>query len=263
LEDFSWGITKHFFPKSVRENKSVDFAIGITTYKDRFSSCLKPLLSKMSILFPDCRIIVIANGHYIKEEQIEYINRIEEFCSRFQNVELKTYVDQVGLSFLWNTIIKQSSCGRIFVFNDDLKVKSGFRRFIFRSGILEKQIAVINSSWSHFLISKDIIERVGLFDEGLREIGGEDDDYAARLAISNIMIDNYITSSLGSKNRRKLNQGKINSYGKDMAKERGGYSTVNTEYLESKWMMSDTYFEGSVYVPDRIPKFWKLKNTTK
>jgi hypothetical protein len=260
LEGLLWRIIKPLFSISVRKNKTADFVIGITTFEARFENCFKPLLAKLSHLFPECRIIVVANGHYIQETQIEYINRIEEFCRGFKNVELRTYVDPEGLSFLWNTIIRHSSSSRALILNDDLKVKAGFRKFIFNSGILGNQIAVINSSWSHFLISKEIVETVGWFDEGFREIGGEDDDYAARLAIADVIIDKYKTSLIGSKNRRKLNSGKINSYGKDMEKERGGYSTINTEYLESKWIMSDEYFEGAIFVPDRKPKFWKLKN---
>jgi hypothetical protein len=52
----------------------------------------------------------------------------------------------------------------------------------------------------------------------------------------------------------------LNSYGRDMSKEAGGYSTLNTEYLLGKWETSDEYAEGAVEVAGRKRRYWKLKS---
>ena len=262
LEATGWFFAAPVIRRLLRASPPGGVTLGIITFKDRYDSCLKELLQKMVILFPHDQIIVIANGHYRKKEQEAYIRKLNDFCGRYSNVMVESYVDPVGLSFLWNNVIRKAVSDQIFIFNDDIKLKYGFRKFILRKELMEAPVTIINRSMSHFKISAKVPEQVGFFDEGFREIGGEDDDYLARLAIAGIEVKNITTGTI-AKRKLRIPKNTLNSYGKDMSEQRGGYSTVDTEYLESKWIMSDTYFEGSVYVPDRIPKFWKLKNVPK
>lgn len=236
-----------------------DLTIGITTYKDRYSGFLKPLLKRLLILLPECRIIITANGHVNSDEQAVYLKKIIAHCSKLPNVHLIYYDDPQGLSFLWNTIISNSVAGKILLLNDDLKIKTGFRRFLSESGILSDNVATINSSWSNFLISRSIIESIGPFDEGLRELGGEDDDYLARLAMHGMKPENYFTDTIAGKRKRKRHISGVNSYGRDMSKESGGYSSINTGYLFNKWEISDEYFPGAVEVKGRKHRYWKLR----
>jgi GT2 family glycosyltransferase len=257
-EDILWKLLKPEVNINNR-NHVKGLTIGITTFMDRFEDCLKPLVKKISLIFPECEIIVIANGHFLKEKQKKYLEEIEKFCRRFGNIKLISYSDPRGLSSIWNLLIKQSQTERILLLNDDLRIKVDFREFISGSGILQSPVATINSSWSHFLITKSVVDNVGCFDENLKEIGGEDDDYSARLAIAGIELNNFLSKSVISRNKRKLRKLKLNSFGKNMAEQKGGYSSVNTEYLESKWIISDSYFDGSVFVPYRRHKYWKLR----
>lgn len=240
-------------------NDQTQFTIGITTFKDRFEISFKPLLKKLVKSFPVNEIIVIANGHYKREEQLRYLKKIKEYRKSFNNVKLISFIEPKGLSFLWNEIINNAENSKILILNDDLNISIEFRLFILNSGIINMHISTINKSWSHFFISKDITDKVGLFDENFVEIGGEDDDYAARLAIAGINISNFNSDTICSKGRKRLKQIKTNSYGKVIALQRGGYSTLNTEYLESKWIMSEKYFEGSIFVPNRKYSYWKLR----
>lgn len=260
LEDFLWLMMKSIYgylnPNSVNQF----FTIGIATFMDRYKSCLKPLIKKITALFPNCQIIVIANGHVKKIQQQEYLKKIKDFCSDFSNVQLIFYGDPKGLSYLWNQIILNSKYEKILILNDDIKIKISFPLFMNNSGILNQEIATINSSWSHFLISKKTFIKVGYFDEAYKEIGGEDDDYAARLAIAGIPVQNFNTETITAKFRRKNRLLKINSYGKDMSKEKSGYSTLNSEYLDKKWQTSMEYFEGAVKVPNRRMRYWKIRN---
>lgn len=256
-EDLIWQLAN---PAAESDNKlQGQITIGITTFKDRFDGCLKPLLARMAALFPDCQIVVTANGHVHIEEQLIYMEEIKEYCERFSNVELISFSDPQGLSFLWNLIIKKSSASHVLILNDDINIKRKFRSLITGSGIMNSEIATINNSWSHFIISKDIVGRIGWFDENLSEIGGEDDDYLARMAMHGIAAGNIITDSIARKGSKISNTPRINSYGRDMSKEEGGYSTLNSNYIKKKWESSDQYFDGAVEVPGRKIRYWRLR----
>lgn len=235
------------------------FTIGITTFMDRFETCLKPLLAKLSVLFPDCHIIVLANGHVRKQEQAEYISEIEKYCSKFSNVQLITFFEPMGLSYLWNTLIRNSNSSSVLILNDDIRIKRSFRNFISCSGICTVQIATINRSWSHFIISKTVVSEAGWFDENFLEIGGEDDDYLARLAMNGIKPGDFETNTIARSEKKTRRNPKINSYGRDMSGEAGGYSTLNVKYLAEKWETANEYFDGAVEVPGRKTRYWKLR----
>lgn len=257
IEDFAWFFKRPFFRPDTSLTSS--FSIGITTFMDRFEPCLKPLLTKLSILFADCQIIVAANGHVRKHEQAEYISEIEKYCSKFSNVQLITFHEPMGLSYLWNTVIRHSNSLAVLILNDDIRIKRRFRSFISGSGICTMPIATINRSWSHFMISKTVISETGWFDENFREIGGEDDDYVARLAVTGINPGDFKTDTIARSAKKSRRNPGINSYGRDMSKEAGGYSTLNAKYLSEKWDTADEYFEGAVEVRGRKTRYWKLK----
>ncbi|MCG2810728.1 MAG: glycosyltransferase family 2 protein [Candidatus Aminicenantes bacterium] len=195
----------------------------------------------------------------MKKDQIVYLEKIEKFCARYKNVELMSFVEPKGLSYLWNKILLRSRGDSVLLLNDDVNIKMKFQDLVIKSGILSYPITTINSSWSHFIISKVIFNKIGPFDEGLKEIGGEDDDYAARLAMMGRTIKDFSTKAIARKLRRKRRLLKCNSYGKDMNLERFGYSNLNSEYLAKKWETGMEYFDGAVMVPNRSIRYWKLR----
>jgi hypothetical protein len=254
-----WVVAGTFPRSSGRHDSDLSLTIGITTFLNRYERYFKPLVRKLVILFPGCRIIVIANGNVMREEQKSYLAAINDFCNRFTDIELTGYENPAGLSHLWNRIMLDSGHQKVLILNDDLKIKPGFRKFIEHSGILGETIATINSSWSHFLISHEIYDMAGPFDEGLKEVGGEDDDYLARLAMSGIKPADYMTGTVARKGKKTRKSNEMNSYGKLISGEEGGYSTVNTEYLKRKWEMSEAYFEGSFEIPREKYRYWRLR----
>lgn len=254
FEDLIWIVLKPLLHKARYHS---DITIGITTFMDRYDNCLKPLVKKMVALFPENQIIVIVNGHVKKKEQAEYLNAIESFCRKLPNVELISYEDPKGLSFLWNTLVKHAKTENVLILNDDVKIKYSFPKWIAQSDIQHSDMAIINGSWSHFIISKSIIASVGWFDEGLLEIGGEDDDYAARLAVSKIKTADLKTSAIAGRLKAKQKRLTVNSYGKNMNDESHGYSTCNNRYLAEKWDMRNEPFEGAIEVSGRLMRYWK------
>ena len=260
IEDFTWYFKRPFFKPVTPLTNS--FSIGVTTFMDRFETCLKPLLAKLSIVFADCQIIIVANGHYRKQEQTVYIAELEKYCSKFQNVKLVTFREPTGLSCLWNTIIRSSDSSSVFILNDDLRIKRRFRSFISSSGICSRLIATVNRSWSHFMISKSVVNEVGWFDENFREIGGEDDDYLARLSMKGIIPGDFKTDTIARSGKKSRRTTGINSYGREISGEAGGYSTLNAMYLSEKWDRADEYFDGAVEVQGRKTRFWKLREQT-
>ncbi len=261
IESATWPVRAPFYRAMLSGSGPMGITIGITTYRDRFEGCLKPLLPKISALFPKDQVIVIANGHYLEDEQRDYISRFNEFCSGFGNVVTEAYIEPRGLSSLWNMVIEKSGQQAVLILNDDIMIRPGFRRVV-RSMLAGSDLVVtVNSSWSHFLITPEAVARVGLFDEGLKEIGGEDDDYLARMAIAGISAGNVVSPCISGRSKRRMKVSGLNSYGRDMSKEAGGYSTLNSEYLSGKWETSDTYFEGAAEVPGRRTRYWKLRDS--
>jgi len=90
-------------------------------------------------------------------------------------------------------------------------------------------------------------------------MGGEDDDYLARMAMAGLNAQSLATGMLSSRSKKRMKAPRLNSFGRDMSKEAGGYSTLNTEYLLGKWETSEEYFEGAVEVAGRKRRYWKLK----
>ncbi len=256
LNSISW-----FTADNKRMNESINVSIGVTTFLGRYENCFKKLIEKLAKLFPLEQIVVVANGHFKKDEQLKYIAEITEFCKQFKNVKLITHIEAVGLSKIWNEIIASSDNDKVLILNDDLDINPCFRKDI-EKVVGENELIVINRSWSHFIISKKVFSEVGSFDEGLLELGGEDDDYTARCSIAGVEVVHRSIPSVKPKLNESEKKKGMNSYGKIMSSELNGYSTYNSNYLSEKWKTNNTNFEGAVYLPDRTPAYWKLKNKT-
>ena len=254
IHPFLWFIAFYFTNRKAQKFASTyRYTICITTFLLRYEAYFKPLIKKIAYLFGDQEIIVLVNGHYDEAEQKQYLRNIEKYLRSFSNVKLITYLEPRGLSHLWNTGIQQSNNDGVFILNDDIDISLYFRQEIEKSGILESQLATNGGSWSQFYISKHLYERVGPFDEGLKEIGGEDDDYLVRMKILGLEDNQIHLRSVWSIRKKKI---VVNSYGKVMAEQKGGYSTYNTNYLESKWSISKQPIDGGVWVRGY---YWKLK----
>lgn len=262
LDELLWAFPS-FLRKLIIGNpkRGIGITVIVSTYVERFDTCFKPVILRLAQLFPSEQIIVVANGHYDTERQLAYLSRLREFCSQFPAVELYDFVDPVSISKMSNTSLLKTKNPIAFSINEDLRVSILIRRFLEKSGILKEQIATINRSWCHIVISLRLCKKIGYFDERAPEIGGEDDDYAARCALAGIEIKDYKTLRIGQGKKIYRARDRLNSWGRDMTKQIAGYSSLNTSFfMGQKWETSNDPFEGAIFVPNRIPKYWKQRN---
>ncbi|MFN2336943.1 MAG: hypothetical protein ABR560_08235, partial [Bacteroidales bacterium] len=97
-DSFLWGFYR-LFPASAGSIKTdLPLPIGVTTFLNRYEIYFKPLVRKLVFLFPECRLIVVANGSVLRKEQQKYLHELKEFCSAYDNIELIAYDDPRGLS---------------------------------------------------------------------------------------------------------------------------------------------------------------------
>lgn len=221
--------------KNGEERSNHKFSIGIVTYVDRYESFFQPLTTNLVTIFPDTEIVIAINGYYLKDIQLRYLKDIELFTKKFKNVKIIPFVEPQSLSKLWNLLIINSSSDKIIILNDDIKISPTFRRNIERSGIFEQEIGLINKSWSHFLISKNIVRKIGWFDQRFPGMGNEDEDYECRLVFNNIELKTY--SVFGINNIVFVSNNFC--YGEDVETINVKYMKQNKTFFDSKWKFSN------------------------
>lgn len=257
LKQLKWRITATLYgylQKASRANIP-DYDIGVTTYIARFETYFKSIIYQLSYLFPDRRIIVVANGHYESDKQTAYLKNLRKFLNGFPNVTLICYQNPSGLAKMWNDVIKASRLQSLLMLNDDIYLLPTFRSEMESSNLFDNKIVKINGSWSHFLITRQIIDAVGWFDEDFVEIGHEDADYEARLACRGISINNLEMHGVCNCSEEP----KEYSYGKQLEVADGKYSGKNRQYFYSKWDSSDIEKPGYKFLP-MIGKWVKLRD---
>ena len=159
-----------------------------------------------------------------------------------------------GLSNLWNLLIINSTTEKVLVLNDDIVISTTFRKHLEQSNVLKSDISIINTSWSHFIISKKIVEKIGWFDERFPGVGNEDQDYECRLVISNIVLADHKVKGL----KNIIFQTKDFSYGNEIEVEQKKYVKKNKIFFDSKWELSETKQSGFKYVRI-LEKYVRLK----
>ena len=146
---------------------------------------------------------------------------------------------------MWNEAIAASLADRFLILNDDIYLMAQFRSHFERSRILEEPIALINGSWSHFLLSRSVYQAVGAFDDGFEEIGYEDDDYAIRLAMSCIALPSVSLNGVWN----CVDDAAGYSYGEAFEVADRKYSAKNQRHLAGKWVLHNAPIDDAVYVP--------------
>lgn len=211
--------------------------IAITTYVDRYDYFFKPLYKSLNQLFPDINIFVAVNGFHDKDVQKHYLCRLhKELCTKSLNGNTFILHDKpVGLTRLWNELISQGNCETTLILNDDLRIYPWFRPWMEKM-YWQSNITLINGTWSHFFLSKRVIDTVGWFDENFQGIGFEDMDYTARCAYRGITINNircqYIHHLDHQPSRTSFDNKSSTYWGPK-------YSLINHDHFFKKWHICD------------------------
>lgn len=210
-----------------------EFAIGITTYIERYDRYFKPLYRMLSRCFPEVRINVAVNGHGNTGDQQQYLERLQhELCSAAPAHHSFVLRDRpVGLTTMWNEILDLSLPLPVLILNDDLRIFAWMRRWAESFDWKSNHLTLLNSTWSHFVISGEAIDHLGAFDPGFTGIGFEDMDYTARAGLAGIGIGNVLCPYITHQNH----QPKTTSFDSDSERVWGKYTSANQAYFYSKW----------------------------
>lgn len=154
------------------------FTVGITTFEYRFTRHFCPLLSSIRSHNADVNIVVAVNGEKGQAFSEDYRRDMLLFLAQYRNVYPVFFPCQRGLATMWNRIISHAPDDRILLCNDDIRI-TDLSDFAQKAG---NTCAVVNDSYSHFLVTKQEIDELGWFDERLLGYGEEDGDFQWRYA---------------------------------------------------------------------------------
>jgi hypothetical protein len=160
------------------------YSIVITTFDKRLRECLIPLVKSIKLQRSSVEIIVIVNGRANANFNEVYRTELLEFLAHQNNCFPTIFTNFQSLAKMWNRGILTASNEQVLVCNDDISIpkNDGGGFFDHLELILTQNQSTfkINGSFSHFMISKADLMRVGYFDERLLGIGEEDGDFVWR-----------------------------------------------------------------------------------
>lgn len=158
-----------------------DITICITTFKRRLP-LFKNLICSIKIFYPDIEILVAINGENEENVDNNYRNEILTFIASQKNVIPIMFTEFRSLSKLWNNLVIFSKTNYNLILNDDLYFNNDKIIEKIQEKINSDKIGLftVNGSWSHFVISKIELDKLGYFDERLLAIGEEDGDMTWR-----------------------------------------------------------------------------------
>jgi hypothetical protein len=209
-------------------------SIGILSYLGRFEKYFQPLIRQLWSVFPDYDINVFINGHYDKARQVQYLKEVTDFLRSYQAIRYVTHWEHQPLARGWNWLMLLAQCDQVLILNDDLSIRREFRHHLEHlRGFPE--IFTLNGSFSHFVVSKAIIRKVGWFDERFLGVGDEDGDYICRLAKQGIPLGNIPIRGLHNYVAPQKDCG----WAPQSDSVHGKYARMNREFFLRKWHHSE------------------------
>ena len=158
-----------------------NYTIAITTFSLRYDMLQNLVVQIRS--FTDRNILICINGEKDGKFDDEYRYKVLALCASFKNIFPIFFIELRGLSKMWNTLIVHSDNDHIMMLNEDIIIQS---EDIFTE--TQKHInsdfnglTILNSSFSHYILDRKLIDSLGYFDERLLGFGEEDGDIVYRL----------------------------------------------------------------------------------
>jgi hypothetical protein len=161
----------------IRAGARPSYTIGVTTFDKRFHTYFTPLMRQIRAFCPRADVVVCVNGNHKQDFDPAYRRDLLRLAAEQPNVYPVIFPVFRGLSRMWNAIAVNSPADYVLLLNDDVGIFDGsfFSRLeetVRRAGTSFK----INNLWSHFVMNKAELDRLGYFEERLLGIGGEDGD---------------------------------------------------------------------------------------
>ena len=158
-----------------------NLTICITTFKKRLD-LVKDLIDSIKKYYPTIEILVAINGEHNEGMDDNYRSNILQYISTKNNVIPIMFTEFRSLSKLWNNLVIFSKTNYNVVLNDDLlftdeSILPKIQEHINNTG---QGIFTINGTFSHFVVSKVELDKLGYFDERLLAHGEEDGDMVWR-----------------------------------------------------------------------------------
>lgn len=159
------------------------FSICIITFKKRFES-LKRMIDFTRRCDQNIPIIIGINGEVDEDFDDEYRKGILNLCGSYKNIYPFFFQEFRSLAKLWNNLVIFSKTEYNFILNDDILFDENQNYITHLNSVLlnnkEVGIFTINGSFSHFMISKTLLDDIGYFDERFLLHGEEDGDFVFR-----------------------------------------------------------------------------------
>lgn len=223
----------------------MDYSIGVVTYVERFNKSFKQLAQDLSKYFPDIERNAVINGFPDPVKQLKYLKEVTPFLQECGFKHVLTFESHQSLAKCWNLLIIMSSAPRILLLNDDCEVGTNFRNE-FESQCGNYEWLFVNGTFSHFLTSKNVVKKVGWFDERFLGIGHEDGDFIRRCALLNYPYDVNINCP-SIKNLQFKEE--FVSFTTKKSERSGNYSSYNERFFNKKWKHADRPKKGYTLIP--------------
>ena len=155
----------------------MEFTIAITTFSLRFDM-LKNLIGQIRS-YTDRKIFICVNGEKDGNFDEEYRIKVLNLCASYPKVYPIFFVEIRGVSKLWNTLLVHSDTDHVMMLNDDILITSNDVFDKTQEYINSKDfngLTMLNSSFSHYIVDRKLIDSLGYFDERLIGFGEEDGD---------------------------------------------------------------------------------------
>lgn len=159
----------------------LDYTIAITTFSLRYNF-LENLVRQIRH-FTNRRILIAINGEKDGNFNEDYRKKVLSLCYTFPNIFPIFFTEIRGLSKMWNTLLIHSDNNHVMMLNDDIFIQNNIFEEVqaYINSENFNGLSLLNSSFSHFIVDKVLIDKLGYFDERLLGFGEEDGDIVYRI----------------------------------------------------------------------------------
>lgn len=219
-----------------------NYTIGITTFSKRLNYVSKLLEQIRS--YTDADILITVNGDHKSSFKEDYRKDILKLCLQYKNIYPIFFLECRGATKLWNTVAIHSKNDLLCILNDDVEIteKDLFDRLESTDADNLNTLVRINNSFSHFVVTKQLLEKLKYFDERFLGFGFEDGDMMYRhIEMLNLETSTWYVHGVKSLISFVCDENVANN-------SSGKYSYFNQQFLCGKY--------GPKYIPTDNPKIF-------